>query len=105
MPTRTYAEHRFNHDTWRMESVARWSFSTYPGNNSILTVSRNGVTKTVEVRERMGFTYRLMRDHVEADGGAEGLFRFLDDCLFHRCMEVLAWKVLRHCLYNCKEAA
>ena len=102
--TRSYMEKRINLETMQPEILAHWSFTVYPGNNDVLTVCRNGITKTVEVKDNSGFTYRLLKTRIEGNGGANGIFKFLDDCLFNEFMECDAWRILHHCIETCRAA-
>lgn len=101
--TRSYIENRFNPDTKQSDFVAKWSFSVYPGVNNCMTVCRNGVAKTVKVSDDDLNVYKLQKTQVKAIGAASGLFKFLDDALFNGFAECLAWKVLNHCFFSCKE--
>jgi hypothetical protein len=103
--TRRYEEEHYNRKTDKMEHTADWSFTIYPGDNNHLTVSRDGVTKTVKVVPDIEFVYKLQKTQVRAIGGAEGLYNFLDRELFECSTSCMAWKVLRHCFFDCKAAA
>ena len=102
--TRSYQEARYDmqHGCW--EIVANWSFTVYPGDNEHLTVSRNGEVKTVRVQSSNDNIYGLYRTKVLAMGGAHGLFGFMDKELFADNLSTFAWKVLRHCFFDCKAA-
>lgn len=102
--TRSYDERRYNLKTREWEVVATWSFTAYPKNNERLTVCRNGEAKTVCVEENWNFVYSLQKSKVLATGGAHGLFEFIDKELFADDLSTFAWKVLRHCFFDCKAA-
>lgn len=103
--TRAYTETTWNIEKNEREVVADWSFTIYPGDNNHITVCRNGVTKTVKVVEDREFVYKLQKTQVKAIDGANGLFNFIDKALFECFMDSMAWKVLRHCFFDCKAAA
>lgn len=103
--TRRYEETTYNRETKQVEHVADWSFTVYPGDNTHITVCRDGVVKTVKVVRDSELVYRLQKTQVKAIDGAEGLFNYLDRELFESPSSCLAWKVLRHCFFDCKAAA
>lgn len=103
--TRRYEETTYNREEKQIEHIADWSFTVYPEDNYHITVSRNGVVKTVKVITDSEFVYKLQKTQIKARGGAKGLFEFIDKALFEDFMASLAWKVLRHCFFDCKAAA
>lgn len=103
--TRRYEETTYNRETKQFEHVADWSFTVYPGDNKHITVSRDGVVKTVRVVTDSDFVYKLQKAHVRAKGGATELFDFIDKALYEKFMDTMAWKVLKHCFFDCKAAA
>lgn len=103
--TRRYTEGHYNMETKQTEKVADWSFSIYPGDNKHFTVYRDGVVKTVRIVEDSEFVYKLQKTQVKARDGAEGLFKFVDDELARCSASCMAWKVLKHCFFDCKAAA
>jgi hypothetical protein len=80
-----------------------YTFSIYPRDNEAFTVCKNGVTKTVRVVDDAEYTYKLMKTQIKAKGGAEGLYRYVDDALFNHFMECNAWKILNHVIENMKQ--
>ena len=102
--TRGYQERQYNMQAREFEKVADWTFAVYPGDNEHLTVSRNGVVKTVRVEDCSEFVYSLKCTKVLARGGASGLFEFIDKELYNDEFTCFAWKVLRHCFFDCKAA-
>lgn len=102
--TRNYDETRYNLDAKVFELVARWSFTVYPKDNEHITVSRDGVAKTILVEECGEYLVSLRKSKVLAIGGASGLFNFLDKELYEDEFSCWAWKTLRHCFFDCKEA-
>lgn len=101
--TRIYEERCLNLETMEFEHVANWSFTIYPGNNCALTVCRNGVVKSVQVKENPRYVFRLLKTRIEGIGGATGIFKYIDDALFNNFCADFAWKILKHCFYDCKE--
>lgn len=71
--TRRYEETIYNRETKQFEHVADWSFTVYLGDNNHITVSRDGVVKTVRVIADSEFVYKLQKTQVRAKGGATGL--------------------------------
>ena len=71
-----------------------WSFSVYPGDTKSFTVSNGRSTKTVNVQDCTNYTYKASGKRLYAKGGAYGLYKFIDDCLFNQFMECKAWEVL-----------
>lgn len=102
--TRCYDEYMINMETRQRELVAKWGFMVYPGDNNHLSVSRNGIVKTVYVEESTEFVFKLLKTKIKAIGGASGIFNQLDNWLYEDFCNSFAWKVLRHCFYDCKEA-
>lgn len=85
-------------------SVKIYSFSIYPGDNSIMTISRDGITKTVKIEDCSENVYKLERGRIKAHNGAKGLFEFLDDCLFEDFATCLAYQILDHAIDKMEEA-
>jgi len=102
--TRAYEETRINLKTMEREHVANWSFTVYPGDNTHLTVCRDRIVKTVEVRESNEFVFRLLKTRIEAIGGANGIFKYIDNELFREASACFAWQVLKHCFFECRRA-
>lgn len=102
--TRGYQERRYNMQAREFETVADWTFTVYPGDNEHLTVSRNRNVKTVRVEDCSEFVFSLKRTKVVAQGGASGLFEFIDKELYRDEFSSFAWKILRHCFFDCKAA-
>lgn len=102
--TRRYEETTYNLERKQREHVADWSFTVYPEDNNHITVSRDGVVKTVRVITDSEFVYKLQKTQIKANGGAVGLFEFIDKALFENFMSTMAWKVLRYCFFDCKAA-
>lgn len=85
-------------------SVKVYSFTIYPGNNGIMTVSRDGITKTVKIEDCPENVYKLEKGRIKAHNGAKGLFEFLDDWLFEDFATCLAYQILDHAIDKMEEA-
>ena len=102
--TKLYEECSWNNNSKSHEKLADWSFSAHPDNNNILTICRNGISKSVKVKENHEFVYKLQKTQIQGRDGASGVFKFLDDCLSKGFSTCLAWKILNWCFYDCKPA-
>lgn len=62
-----------------MESrtYSNWIVSTYPGNNNLLSITKDGVSKTFKVVEDMEWSWKIQKTQVRASGGAEGLIKHI----------------------------
>lgn len=88
-----------------VESVDTFTFAIYPGNNEIMTVTKNGVSKTVFIEDcGSEYVYKLMKSRVKARGGASGLFEFIDRALFEKFMDCYAWRILNYIIDEMKPA-
>ena len=101
--TRSYEERHFdmNSREWIVDAV--WSFAAYTGDNEHFTVTRNGESKTVLVKNDYSFTVGLRKTKILASGGAHGLFEFIDKALFEDFNASWAWKTLKHAFFVCKK--
>lgn len=77
---------------------SRVSFTIYPGDNEAITVSEGKISKTVKVINNPHFVFKLNIRSISAQGGASGLFEFLDRCLYEQFCECYAWRVLNYAL-------
>lgn len=67
---------------YSVESVDSFTFSADPEDNSLLSVTKNGEGKTVQVDGACRkFVYRLMKSKIKARGGAKGLVSFMEQAL------------------------
>lgn len=89
-----------------VESVDHFTFATHQGNNNLLTVTKNGTSKTVYI-EDCGFeyVYKLLKTKIKANHGASGLFDFMDKALTEKFMDCHAWLILDHIMDEMKPAA
>lgn len=53
------------------------SVAIYSDNNNIITFTRNGISKTVKVKEDFEYSYKLQKTQIKAVGGARGLYDFI----------------------------
>lgn len=89
-----------------VESVDTFTFSVYPGNNNLLTVTKNGTSKTVTIEDCRGeYVYKLTKSRIKSIGGASGLFEFIDRALFENFMACHAWRILDYVMDEMKPAA
>lgn len=91
--TRCYTESHYNGNTKQWETAASWSFTIYPHDDTIFTVCRNGVVKSMNVIDST-YIYHLNANIIYAKKGAFGLFGFVDNALYERFQECLAWRIL-----------
>lgn len=80
------------------------SFDVYPGNNRSFTVSDGETVKTVSVRNVRGYVFNLTKSGISARGGAVGLYKYVDKCLFEHFCACFAWRILNHVLTIGEEA-
>ena len=80
-----------------------YTIAIYPGDNNVITVSRDGIAKTVKVVNDLEFTYKLQKTQVKAKNAAYGLYKFIDDCLYNHFMECSAWKILDYIIDDMKK--
>lgn len=89
-----------------IESVDRFTFAIYPGNNGIMTVTKNGASKTVYIEDcGSEYVYKLMKSQIKARNGAIGLFEFMDRALLENFMASHAWRILDYIMDEMKPAA
>lgn len=89
-----------------VESVDTFTFTTYPDNNNLLTVTKNGTSKTVTIEDCGGeYVYKLMKSRIKARHGASGLFEFMDRALTEKFMDCHAWRILDYVMDKMKPAA
>lgn len=82
-----------------VESVDTFNFSTVPGSNDLLTVSKNGVSKIVYIEDCGGeYVYKCMKAKIKARGGANGLFDFMKKAFDDKFMDCCALLVLNHAI-------
>lgn len=67
---------------------------TYKAHGEFLTVSRNGIEKTVKVERSGDYVYRLYKTKIKAIDGAQGVEKFLlreldgpMECYAHRLLD------------------
>ena len=108
--TRTYEREEYcfgKDDSGQMivesSCVKVYSFTIYPGDNCIMTVSRDGITKTVKIEDCHENVYKLEKGKIKAHNGAKGLFEFIDDCLFEDFATCLAYQILDHAIDKMEE--
>lgn len=88
-----------------VESVDTFTFATYPGNNNLLTVTKNGVSKTVYIEDCGGeYVYKLMKTKIKARHGASGIYDFMDKALFEKFMDCHAWRILDYIMDQMRPA-
>lgn len=89
-----------------IESIDKFTFSIYPGNNNLLTVTKNGNTKTAYIEDcGSEYVFKLMKSRIKAMGGASGLFEYIDRALFEKFMDCYAWRILNYIMDEMKPAA
>lgn len=89
-----------------VESVDHFTFTTHEGNNNLLTVTKNGASKTVYIEDcGAEYVYKLMKTRIKARHGASGLFEFIDKALAEKFMDCHAWRILDHIMNNMKTTA
>lgn len=98
----TYTETIFNTEARQSEPVARWTVETTAAD--LLTISRDGVRKTVKIVPDSAFAYSLKKTYIRAAGGAEGLYKTLDRWAAEDFPAALLLKVLRWAFFDCKPA-
>lgn len=59
------------------ESYNNWIVSTYPGNNELLSITKDGVSKTFKVVGDYEWSWNIQKTQVRASGGAEGLIKHI----------------------------
>ena len=72
----------------------RYSYAVYPGDNAALTVTREGITKTVKVSECSAYVYSLKKRDIRAIGGAHKLWEYIDKCFAEHFCECYAYKIM-----------
>ncbi len=88
-----------------VESVDSFTFSTIEGNNKLLKVTKNNITKTVFVEDCGGeYVFLCLKTKIKANGGATGLFDFMKKALEENFMNCYAWRILDHIVDNMKPA-
>ena len=69
MENRVYPKDEHGHTSVMrsyVESVDTFTFSVYPGNNNLLTVTKNGTSKTVTIEDCRGeYVYKLTNSPLE----------------------------------------
>lgn len=86
-----------------VESTDHFAFSLCPGSNNLLTVTKNGASKTVYIEDcGSEYVFKLLKTKIKANHGASGLFEFIDKALTEKFMDCYAWKILDHIADNMK---
>lgn len=89
-----------------VESVDHFTFSTNENSNNLLTVTKNGISKTVYIEDcGSEYVYKLMKTKIKARDGASGLFEFMDKALTEKFMDCHAWRILDYIMDNMKAIA
>ena len=89
-----------------IQSVDTFTFSIYPGDNNIMTVTKNGISKTVSIEDcGSEYVYKLMKSRIKANHGASGLFDFIDRALYEKFMDCHAWRILDYIMDEMKPTA
>lgn len=89
-----------------VESVDTFKFSTVHGNNNLLTVTKNGTTKTVYIEDcGSEYTFKCLKTKIKANHGANGLFDFMAKALDEKFMNCYAWRILDHIADTMKPVA
>lgn len=81
---------------YEREDGKMYTIAVYPGNDNAITVTCDGITKTVKVVNDLEFTYKLQKTQIKAKGAAPGLFKFIDESLYNNFGACLAWKIIDH---------
>lgn len=55
-----------------------WSIAIYPGNNEIISITRDNETRTYKVTEDHEFCYKVQKTQIKAINGAKGIFDYID---------------------------
>lgn len=92
--TARYIEEHYSTPHHAFIKEADWTLAIYPKDNKTMTVSRNGVYKTIDIAECSDCVYRLTSTAIFAKGGASGLFTFIDDAMYNNFQDAFAWKIL-----------
>lgn len=87
---------------YERENGKMYTIAVYPGNDNAITVTCDGMTKTVKIVNDLEFTYKLQKTQIKAKNAAPGLFKFIDDCLYNHFMECSAWKILDYIMDDMK---
>lgn len=82
----------------------RYTFAVYHGNNEYFTVTRDSSQKTARVCDSSDFVYKLRKSSILASGGAHGLYRYIDKCLYTGFCNCLAYKVLDYVIDSSTDA-
>lgn len=89
-----------------VESVDHFTFTTHKDSNNLLTVTKNGTSKTVYIEDCGGeYVYKLLKTKIKANHGASGLFEFMDEALTEKFMDCHAWRILDYIMDEMKPAA
>ena len=102
--TRRFERFEYNRNTEKSELTHVYTIAIYPGNNDIITITRDGKYKTVRVIECSDYVYKLQKTQIKAIGGATGLFKFIDDHLSEKFAECWAYTIMDHAIDVMKEA-
>lgn len=51
-----------------------------------ITTSESETVKTIKVNDISGYAYKINKKSISADGGAYGLIKFINRCLFNNTM-------------------
>lgn len=84
--------------TYERANGALVSFTVYPGDNDVITVSSGKICNTVKVISNPNFVFKLNKKSISAKDGATGLFNYLDRCLYEHFCECYAWRVIDYAL-------
>ena len=67
-----------------------------------LTIQKDGKSKTIMVYDSPEFRYQVMKTRINADGGAAGLYRWIEKALVSGFMDTLAKGVIAEAFDNVK---
>jgi hypothetical protein len=104
MATRRFERTFYNRDTGKIEHMHDYTIAIYPGNNDIITITRDGKYKTVKVVECSEYCFKLQKTQIKAIGGATGLFKLIDEHLTEKFAECWAYQIMNHAIDVMKEA-
>ena len=104
MATRRFERFEYNRNTEKSEYTHTYTIAIYPGNNDIITITRDGIYKTVKVVECSDYCFKLQKTQIKAIGGATGLFEFIDKHLSEKFAERWAYQIMDHVIDVVKEA-